>query len=240
MIMFRKIYGFFLSLGTSIWLLALMIALFFAGAFIMPLKKEFQAIHSMPLIDWLKAQPISVTWWLWGTIGLLVFLTLNTLFCSIDSVIKKRSTTQWLLLISPQIIHIGFLFILLAHMFSSLGGFKGGAVAYEGSFLRLPNDVTVEIAEISVRTSPSGFLSDLEVNINYFVDDRIIKDTIRFNAPSFYKGFGICLKDARTYPYKAALLEVSREPGALWALIGGIVFMLGTVTLLILKIKKES
>lgn len=29
------------------------------------------------------------------------------------------------------------------------------------------------------------------------------------------------------YPVKAVLLEVSREPGAAWALIGGILFMLG-------------
>lgn len=237
--MFRRIYGFFLSLATSIWLLTIMIVLFFAGAFIMPVKQEFQTIHSMPLFDWLRTQPLSITWWLWGTIGLLSFLTLNTLLCSIDSIIKKKSITQWLLLISPQIIHIGFLFILLAHLLSSFGGFKGGAVAFEGSFLKLPNNVTVEIEDISVRTSPSGFLSDFEANINYFADDKIIKDTIKFNAPSFYKGFGIYVKDARAYPYKAVLLEVSKEPGALWALIGGIVYMLGTITLLILKIKKE-
>jgi cytochrome c biogenesis protein ResB len=36
------------------------------------------------------------------------------------------------------------------------------------------------------------------------------------------------------------LLEVSREPGAVWALVGGILFMTGTIALLVLKMKREE
>jgi hypothetical protein len=41
-------------------------------------------------------------------------------------------------------------------------------------------------------------------------------------------------------PFPAALIEVSREPGAIWALVGGLFFLAGMITLLILKIKKEE
>ena len=69
---------------------------------------------------------------------------------------------------------------------------------------------------------------------------KIKEDSLSPNSPSFYKGLGIYLKDIQPYPLKAVLLEVSKEPGAAWALVGGILFMLGTITLLILKIKRES
>jgi cytochrome c biogenesis protein ResB len=36
------------------------------------------------------------------------------------------------------------------------------------------------------------------------------------------------------------MIEVSKEPGAPWALVGGILFMLGMVTLLFLKIRQEE
>lgn len=45
---------------------------------------------------------------------------------------------------------------------------------------------------------------------------------------------------ARPLGLLLVLLELSREQGAFLALIGGILFMTGTVTLLMLKMKRES
>jgi len=41
-------------------------------------------------------------------------------------------------------------------------------------------------------------------------------------------------------PFPVAMIEVSREPGAPWALAGGILFIAGMVTLLFLKIRQEE
>lgn len=239
--MFKYILKFFLSLRTSIWLMWFIIAVLFAGAFIMPVKQEFQTIHAQPLFDWLKEQPLGITWWLWGAIGLLVFLTANTLFCSIESVIKKRRAAHWLLLISPQIIHIGFLFILLAHLLSSIGGFKGTAIAREGTILKMPNNVSMQVEKINISIDSLGYIRDWAVDIGYLSDNNIIKtDRIMPNKPSILEGMGVYVKDIQPYPFKAIMLEISREPGAIWALIGGILFALGTITLIILKMKREG
>lgn len=168
-------------------------------------------------------------------------MTANTILCSIESIIKKKQRKSWLLAISPQIIHIGFLFFLLAHLLSSAGSYRGTVVAHEGSAFALTSDLVVNVKEIKIDISPAGYISDWEVGVEYLSGDSKLKgDFLKPNSPSFYGGTGIYLKDIQAYPYKAVLLEVSREPGAVWALIGGILFMAGTIILLILKIKQES
>jgi cytochrome c biogenesis protein ResB len=211
------------------------------GSFAMPLREEFGSINSIPLFGWLTENPFEITWWLHGSIVLLSLLTANTVICSIESLVKKRERRRWLLIISPQIIHIGFLFIIFAHLMSSAYSFKDNVIAYEGSAFILPNDLEMRITDISIDIDRRGFISDWKMNIEYLSDgERVRGDSIKPNSPSFYKGLGIYLKDLQTYPFRAALLEISREPGAPWALIGGILFMVGTIMLLMLKIKKES
>jgi hypothetical protein len=56
----------------------------------------------------------------------------------------------------------------------------------------------------------------------------------------FHRGVGVYVKDLRAFPHKMVLLEVSREPGAIWALGGSILFMTGTIALLMLKMKRED
>ncbi len=171
----------------------------------------------------------------------LSLLTANTLICSIESVIRKREVRKWLLIISPQVIHIGFLFILLAHLFSSYGSFKGNAFVYKGTTLQLPNGLVVVFDEIKTDVDISGYINGWSADIRYFKDSRhITSDIIGPNNPSFHEGLGIYIKNIRMAPFPVAMIEVSREPGALWALIGGVLFIAGMVTLLILKIKREE
>lgn len=236
-----KILDFFLSLRTTIWLMLTLLFIFLYGSFTIPLRPEFASINSMPLFDWLRDNPAGITWWLYGSIALLSLITANTIVCSIESLIRKHEYRTWLLVISPQIIHIGFLFMLLAHLLSSTGSFKGSAIAYEGSRFILPNNLTLKVKDIIIDIGPSGYISDWTTNIEYLSDGSKIKgDYLKPNSPSFYRGLGIYLKDIQAYPFKAVLLEMSREPGAIWALIGGILFMLGTIMLIILKIKREG
>lgn len=239
--MLKKILNVFLSLRTAIWLMLALILMLLFGSVIMPSMPEFSSINSVPLFQWLGDNPPAVTWWLYGSIALLSIFTANTLVCSIESLVKKQQFGKWLLIISPQVIHIGFLFILLAHLLSSSGSYRGTTVAYEGAVIALPDGLFMRVKEIRIDMSPAGYVSDWEVNVEYLSGDKVLKgDFLKPNSPSFNNGLGIYLKDIRPFPFKTAMLEVSREPGALWALIGGILFMCGTATLLVLKIKRES
>jgi len=237
----RAVIEFFVSLKTSLWLLCLVIVLLLSGAFIMPGEKAFQSIHSMPLLDWMRQQPVKSTWWLWASMGLLIVLAANTLLCSIDSIAKKRKVTQWMLLISPQIVHIGFLFMLIAHLSSAVGGFKTFAVVAEGTALEMPDNSVLQIKGIAISFDSYGYLYDWAVDVEYWDNGQVLKkERLMPNKPVFHKGVGVYVKDLRAYPNKMVLLEVSREPGAIWALVGGVLFMAGTIALLVLKMKRED
>jgi len=193
------------------------------------------------LFDWLKEMPTGITWWLWTAIAILALLTANTVVCSIDSLLRKREARQWLLLISPQIVHIGFLFILLAHLLSSYGSFKAVTFAYRDSVFQLPNNLEVRFNEVKADIDESGSVRDWSADIEYFQAGRSVeRDRIEPNSPSFRDGIGIYIKTVKISPFPVAMIEVSREPGAVWALIGGILFMAGMMTLLFHKIKKEE
>lgn len=237
----KYISDFFFSLRTTLWLLGSSLVFMFAGAFIMPGQGEFQALHSTPLFEWILKQSLTLTWWLWCLIGLLSILTVNTLFCSIESIIRKKKITQWLLLIAPQIIHIGFLFILLAHLLSGIGASQKTSAALEGSHLKLSGEYVLRVRSIDMRLNYYGQIEDWAVTVEYLSDGKVLyKDVIRPNNPSVRMGFNINIKDLRPYPSEAVLLQINREPGALWALIGSILFMLGILVLIMFKIKMEK
>jgi ribosomal protein S8 len=235
----KELTDFLASLKTSIWLIMLLLICMFAGAFVMPARKEFQSIHGIPLFEWMIGQPLVITWWLWGAIIVIAVTVINTLFCSVDSIVKKRKATRWLLLISPQVIHIGFLLILFAHLLDAFGSYKDMTPAAEGSVVKISANEVVKIKDIRTRIS-SGYISDWEVAIEIYRNGfRYNSDVMRPNKPSIQPRYNIIVKDLRVYPSKAVLLQVSREPGALWALAGGILFMAGIAILIVLKVRIE-
>jgi hypothetical protein len=229
-----------LSTRTALWLLAAGLALLAAGALEMPAMDEYRGMNSAPLFRWLSESPLKATWWLWGLIGVLALLALNTLFCSAESLIRKGQGRHWVLLISPQVMHAGFLLILLAHLFSSAGAERWVALAGEGSSFRLPNDTVLRVEKINLKISPSGRPLDWSADVAYFTPglEKLASGFVAPNRPSFFKGLGLYIKDIR--PGGMLYIEVSREPGAPWALAGGVLFTAGTIALVLLKIRKES
>ena len=231
----------FASLKTAMCLLAALTALLLYGSLIMPAHEEFLALHTVALFDWLKETPFSLTWWLWAAIAVLALLTVNTMVCSIESLFRKRDARKWLLRIAPQIIHIGFLFILLAHFLSSYGSFKAVAFAYRESVFRLPDNLEVRFNEVKADVDAAGYVRDWSAEIEYFRDGRsLVKDRVRPNSPSFMGGIGIYIKTVKVSPFPVAMIEVSREPGAPWALAGGVLFMIGMIALLVMKTEREE
>ncbi|MBC8414466.1 hypothetical protein H8E50_12480 [bacterium] len=207
----------------------------------MPGKKEFQSLHSVPLFKWIMSQSPVITWWIWCLAGLFALLAINTLFCSIESLIKKRKVSHWLLLIAPQIVHLGFLFILLAHLLSSLGSMQMQAYAAEGTVISIEeHSIDLKIESIKFRYDFYANLVGWSVKLKYISAGKVIfEDTIEPNNPSVFMGFNVNISPVKTHEQKVILLQVNREPGALWALVGGIMFSIGIAVLLILKIRGE-
>lgn len=235
----KAVLNFFLSLKTTIVLLLALLLFMLYGSFIMPQREEFQLLNAVPLFRWVLDNPADITWWLWAAVAVLSLLTANTIICSIESTFKKRESRHLSLTISPQVIHIGFLFILLAHLLSSSGGFKGTAYVTRGTEIPLPNGMTAVFDAVNANADPNGYIQNWSADVTYYIQGKeIAKDRIEPNSPSFQKGLGIYIKTVQFSPYPVALIEVSREPGAIWALIGGILFLLGTMMLIVLKVRR--
>jgi len=237
----NKVIELFVSLRTAIWLLIALICLLLFGSLVMPNHEEFLALHTVALFDWMQEMPMSIAWWLWTCIAVLSLLAANMLVCSIESLVRKRESRQWLLIISPQVMHIGFLFILLAHLLSAYGSFKAITYAYQNSVFQLPNNLEVRFNRVSADVDALGYVQDWSADIEYVKDGKTVsQDRILPNSPSFKEGLGIYIKTVKATPFPVAMIEVSKEPGAPWALVGGILFIAGMVTLLFLKIRQEE
>lgn len=230
---------FLLSLRTALWSLWFLMSVLLVGAVIMPLREEFASIHTAPLLVWLRGQPFEITWWLWAALAALALLAAGTFFCSIESVVRKTKGPGMLLLISPQIIHAGFLCMLLAHLLSSMGGSQFMSAVRDGAILDIPDaGMSVRVEDISVKVSPEGYVTDWAVGLSYSRNGIIVKtDRAVPNGPSLYKGLNIGAKQLQAFPEKAVLLQISRDPGAPWALAGGILFLAGTIVLIALRIR---
>ncbi|MFC1770135.1 cytochrome c biogenesis protein ResB [Nitrospirota bacterium] len=236
---FNLIGKWFLSLRATAWLMGVQLLLLVAGAVQMPAMKAYENLNNMPLMAWVRQAPPSASWWLICSAMVLGLLSVNTLACSVESLIRKRGGRHWLLIISPQIIHIGFLFMLLGHLLSAMGGFQGKAGVRKGSSITVPTGHVMTVQDVRLTLGKMGYPTDFSADVAFFDQDgtEVARDTLAPNQPAFFEGFGYYIKDVKP---GAALIEVHRDPGTPWALGGGGLFTLGTIALLGLKIRREK
>jgi cytochrome c biogenesis protein ResB len=235
--------NFFLSLRTTVWLLFILVCLFFIGSYMMPVHREvFASMNEDLLFRWIRdiaAMHVWYTWWLFAAIALLCLLTINTLACSIEAVRGRWTRGDFLLRISPQIIHVGFLFILLAHLLGAGWGYKLSGVMPEGAFAPLPEDRAIQLHQVRAAADRRGYMTDWSAEVSLYENNQLVKSgTLGPNSPLFYNGTGVYLKSLDFDRGPAAVLLIARDPGAVWALVGGVLFLLGSITLLALKWKK--
>jgi hypothetical protein len=236
----KSLWRFCISIELCIGLLALVCVVMAAGSF--QLTGDFAAaINSVPLLVWLREVPVGASWWLWLTVIVLALLVLNTILCSSETLWSRWGRAGWMPLFAPQLIHIGFLLMVLAHLQSAYGGYMEQVVVAEGMVAQLPDGKQFGVAAIGVTMypmgMPTGYSSELVTNLTNPAE-RI---TISPNHPWFSGGYGVYIKQAEGYPSRRALLEIHREPGAGMALAGALVFTVGNVLLVWMRSRaKES
>jgi len=236
--------NFFLSLKTTVWILLVLIGLFFIGAYMMPAYRHvFGPMNNLILFEWIAKigmRSLWQTWWFFAALAALVLLTVNTIVCSIQAIRGRWTRRDVLLRIAPQIVHAGFLFILLAHFLGAGWGYRLSGVMPEGAITPLPDNQQLHLAKIRSVVNEGGYLTDWSADvILYEGNSYAIAGTLGPNKPVFYRGVGIYLKSIQNRRGPAALLMVNKDPGAVWALVGGILFTLGCVMLLVFKWKKS-
>src|SRR5512133_2643693 len=235
----KKIWRLGFSIELCLWLLALTCCVMAAGSFLLT-GKFAAAINFMPLLVWLREVPVSASWWLWLTVLLLALLVLNTILCSSETLWTRWGRAGLMPLLAPQLIHIGFLLIVLAHLQSAYGSHLQQVEVVEGMVAQLPDGKQFGIAGLAVTMSPmgmpTGFSSELVTDLAHPAE----RYTISPNHPWFSGGYGVYIKQAEAYPYKRALLEIHREPGAALALAGAVIFTVGNVLLLFLRSRSKD
>ncbi|MDD5284876.1 MAG: cytochrome c biogenesis protein ResB [Desulfuromonadaceae bacterium] len=237
----RKLWGLLISLEVGLLLLALVCIAMAAGSFGLP-SDVAAALNSMPLFVWLREFSLATTWWLWLTIVLLAILAMNTLCCSADTLFHRFGRNTILAWLPPQLIHAGFLLILIAHLQSSLWGYKGSIEIPEGAGFQLPDGMAVQVAQIGAIFSPLGGGMPLGYRALLITAETAWQGgvTITPNHPWFINGYGVYIKHAEAGRPPVALLEVHREPGAAMALAGATLFTIGNLLLLYTRSRERE
>jgi cytochrome c biogenesis protein ResB len=210
------------SLNLGLWLMSAVMLALAVGSFSRG-NSESAGLNDMPLILWLQQAPFPFSWWLWLSVGLLVLLCLNAVLCSIEALRRKGRS------IAPHLMHAGFLLVALAHLFSAYGGFKEQLQLGEGGSIGFPDGERVRVERITAEIGPMGMMSAYRAELR---PEGGMLSSVQPNRPLFHKGYGIYLKDVALATAPVALFEIHREPGALPALLGALLFTVGNLMLL--------
>lgn len=235
--MLYRIYTRLASLTFGLWLLCGIMLLLAAGSFLL---SEGSSINQVALFDWLFQVPAGESWWLWTTIVLLAVLALNTLLCSIESLRLKWQKGSFVVRIVPQLMHLGFLFIMIAHLQSAVGGFKQAMQVEPGFTINFPDGTQIIFTDFAATYSKMGMPTAFSASLEYRSYGKVEAAVISPNHPFFHNGHGIYIKDIAPPPMKAALVEIHREPGALMALSGGAIFTVANLVLLARRREKTA
>ena len=166
----KLILNIFRSIRTTNILIFILMGILLVGAVIMPVFPSYKEINNTNLFNWLSEVPISESWWLYLAILTIGLLIINTIVCSIESIIKKDRTKRWPLVISPQLIHLGFSFIMLAHFLSSYMAAHGFMVLQEGQGIKFRNGDILYLERIDYSIQ-KGHITDMAVLLKYVTHD---------------------------------------------------------------------
>jgi hypothetical protein len=220
------------SLDFGLWLLVAIMLFMAVGSF---LTGEASGINDVALLTWLREVPLGLSWWLWTIIALLALLVINTLLCSVEAIRLRFARMKLVNLLAPQLIHLGFLFVVLAHLLSAQGGAKEGGQVQQGMTVTLPDSSQLRFDAISGQIGPMGMPTDYQAAITHVTATGTRKTVISPNHPYFHGGYGIYLKHAELGPQPFGIVEMHREPGAGLAGAGALIFTIGNISLLVLR-----
>ncbi len=226
----KAIARFFISLKTAFGFFFAFVVLAFIGSILLPKNLAFfSGIDDIPLFRWLSdSNNLKLTWWIYTIILMLALLAISTIFCTVEAFLKRLSKKNLILKLSPQIMHMGVLFIMLGHLLTASIGFKMDVLIKKGEKKTVAERATLYLKDIKVQKDENGYDTDWEAKLLWSEDNEKTNERIlRPVHPLYFGQIGLYFKSVTIEPDESALIRVCKDPGALWALIGGVLLSVG-------------
>ncbi|MBI5640796.1 MAG: cytochrome c biogenesis protein ResB [Nitrospirae bacterium] len=226
----KVLTDFFLSLRTTFGLLLIFVILLGIGSVQLTGNLAFfSGIDETPLFQWLKdAKDMRGTWWIYAMIATLTILALNTVFCTVEALLRRLDRKNLILKLSPQIMHIGILLIMFGHLITASIGFKTDILLNKGERKSVLAGKEIFLKDITVYTDSNGYTTDWQAGILWTEQGKkSMEGFLRPVHPLYFGNFGLYVKSVTPEPEASALIRVCSDPGALWALLGGVLLSAG-------------
>lgn len=227
----RSVVRFFLSIKTAYGFCLFFVAVLFIGTLSLPNNLAFfSGIDDTPLFVWLaEAKEYGTTWWIYALIAGFALFALNILFCTGEFALSRLGGANLVARLSPQVMHIGALFVMLGHLLTASLGVKLDIDLKRGETKRVAGTSSIFLADVRESADENGYAVDWEANIRW-IEDGATSEVMKLGParPVYTGNYGIYSKSvAVSADGASALFRVSRDPGAGPALFGGILLCLG-------------
>ena len=227
---------FFISIKTYLWVTGLSIGVFLAGSLYIPGNLAvFSGINDSPLLKWLSLNNdhLIKLYWIYILAGLMLLLSIITLICSLDAIIKRTTWKGLIKVLSPQVLHIAIILVLLGHGVSTLSGYKQD--------VPMKMNETIEMKGFDLKVNNMEFFKNPgENSTRWRVYLEINNDlrVIELGKPAFYNGVGFFAKSAQQKKMKA-IIGLIYDPGVLWEIIGAVAFIIGAFGVFYVKLGEK-
>ena len=225
---------FFLSIKTSLWLTGISIVIFLIGSVYIPRNLDvFSGINETPLFKWLSqnAGDLDKLLWIYILLVLMLLICINMFVCAIDTIMRKISWKVLVEVLSPQILHIGVMFVLFGHLISASTGYKQD--------IPMDMNTTLAIKGFNVSIHNIEFLKKQDEDSTRWRIHLKINDNLHLlepARPSFYKGVGFFTKSVEQKKMRI-IIGMVYDPGVLWEIIGAVVFVIGAFGIFYLRFR---
>ena len=240
--MLGSVYRFLISLSTVFWTFAVLLGLMLVGSLTLPANLAFfSGIDDEPLFSWLLANAdLRKVWWIWGIVAGIAGLGLSTFTCTLDFILNRLNRTRFLLRLTPQVMHLGVLLVMLGHLLTGSFGFKNDYTVNKGGQIAPIDNIRVTLENLDLTLDDLGLAADWRADLRLEKQGHRATRRIRPASPVYFGGLGIYFKSVAMEEEPVAVLRVCRDPGAPWALAGGILLILGGLGFLYARIRSSE
>lgn len=240
----KSIIRFFLSIKTAFGFFLFFVSVFLYGSLSLPNNLSFfSGIDDTPLFAWLaEAKTYGTSWWIYAIVAGLALFAVNTLFCTGEVVFFKLGKRNLIAKLSPQVMHLGVLFVMLGHLLTAVLGVKLDLDLKKGEAKTVRGTTAVVLEDVKETVDENGYTMDWDAKLRWIEEGKSSKAlSLRPAHPLYFGSYGVYSKSVMIDKKESsALIRVSRDPGAVPALFGGILMALGGIGFLYGRFRPAS
>lgn len=237
----KRLLDILLSVKTAFYLMVMFSVIAITGSVIHPQHLSFfSGIDTTPLFKWLSSSDhIGLTWWIYGMILVLFLLGINTLFCTVDALLRRVRLKNLMLKLSPQLIHIGVMMIMIGHLLTASLGIKMDIFLEKGKTERVTENTSVGLEDVEVVNNEDGYVVDWTTRVLLSSKGKKYRLVLKPSRPVYREGLGFFVQAAtKDEQETSSLVRITADPGAPWAFIGGAIVVVGGIMFLFARLRQ--